>query len=216
VSSPRERERGRLSEPQTKTEMARKIKTRRHAAREKTSEERQRGGRKSLRRRTRDKVSRRLPCPGAAPRARDRRRAGKRKTKRRNRRHELSNRGLSSLGTEVGERKGSSSKTSGKNEDPEQRWRRAVSTNQKNRQRWRKIREEDSGRRCASPRVKKIEASVRDLALAAHFGGDEANPSSQRVSGPGHEPNQKTNWNPSRTKIRVEIKALNTQEKSQI
>jgi hypothetical protein len=119
VSSPRERERnssrGRLSEPQTKTEMARKIKTRRHAARGKASEERQRGGRKSLRRRTRDKVSRRLPCPGAAPRTRDRRRAGKRKTKRRNRRHELSNRGLSSLGTEVDERKRSSSKTSGKN-----------------------------------------------------------------------------------------------------
>jgi hypothetical protein len=61
VSSPRERERnssrGRLSEPQTKPEMARKIKTRRHAARGKATEERQRGGGKFLRRRTPDEVS---------------------------------------------------------------------------------------------------------------------------------------------------------------
>jgi hypothetical protein len=61
VSSPRERERnssrGMLSEPQTKPEMARKIKTRRHAARGKATEERQREGGKFLRQRTRDEVS---------------------------------------------------------------------------------------------------------------------------------------------------------------
>jgi hypothetical protein len=49
--------RGRLSEPQTKPEMARKIKTWRHAARGKATEERQRGGGKFLRRRTQDEVS---------------------------------------------------------------------------------------------------------------------------------------------------------------
>jgi hypothetical protein len=45
------------------------------------------------------------------------------------------------------------------------------------------------------------------------LGETRLNPSARRVSGPGHEPNQKPTGNPSRTKIRAEIKALNTQRK---